>query len=115
MIFHVYYIRCNTNGKGYVGATKNLVERLRYHQYGWGNKKRAFNRAVKKYGWDNFDVFILEETEDQNKAFNQLEPYYIKLKIPLETEDTTLLLAAKVLIVFNTLFNQNRKYLSPLK
>lgn len=57
----IYKIVNNTNGKIYIGQTKNLKERIRIHKY-WAKIKRgnaSIHKAINFYGFDNFSVEIL--------------------------------------------------------
>lgn len=74
-----YMVYCHTNkvnDKRYVGITcrKNPNHRwVNGHGY---NKNQYFSRAIKKYGWDNFDHEMLAENLSENEA-KQLEVEYI--------------------------------------
>lgn len=57
------FIYCYTSpsGKKYIGQTKTtLKERAKKNGKGYKGCK-AFNLAIEKYGWENFEVEILEE------------------------------------------------------
>ena len=56
--FTVYMHTNKINGKRYIGITMNAVEKR------WGagsgyHKNKYLTRAIKKYGWDNFDHNVL--------------------------------------------------------
>lgn len=56
----IYLWRNLVNQKVYVGQAQNLYQRMR--QYLRGNDKdRVIGRALAKYGFDNFDLSLLEE------------------------------------------------------
>lgn len=76
-MYCIYYIINKINGKGYVGCTKNIPKRLYNHSHAYG-ECLLLHRAIKKYGWINFEFKILEETSNAKYAFNVLEPKYIK-------------------------------------
>ena len=63
----VYLLRNRANGKGYVGlTTQRLSDRLTYHRSESpgrvaSKKNTAIWRAILKYGWDTFDVSVIEE------------------------------------------------------
>lgn len=64
------------NGKGYVGQTTKTPEKR------WGkggvHYSNYIGKAIKKYGWDNFNHEVLAEIEfDDIKELNNLEEYYI--------------------------------------
>lgn len=57
------FIYCYTSpsGKKYIGKTKTTLKtRAEHNQRGYKGCK-AFYNAIQKYGWDNFEVEILEE------------------------------------------------------
>lgn len=64
--YTVYMHRNKINGKVYIGITK------RKPQYRWNNGKgydnQYFKRAIKKYGFDNFEHIILCEKLTQKEA-----------------------------------------------
>lgn len=66
------------NGKIYIGITRQTVEQ-RWKTNGKGYKKQCFYKAIKKYGWNNFNHIILfdkltkEEAESKEK---ELISYY---------------------------------------
>lgn len=71
---------CLANGKNYIGITSDLAHRLVVHFNDKANKKRQtlLSRAIRKYGKDNFQVFMLEEV-DTWKIACQRECHYIHL------------------------------------
>lgn len=69
------YRHISPNGKSYIGITMQSPERR--FQNGNGYKTQtAFNRAIQKYGWDNFKHEILEENLTEREACEK-EAYYI--------------------------------------
>jgi hypothetical protein len=89
----IYQIKNLINSKLYVGQSIDLDVRLRAHKSAITNKQNpCYNyplyRAIRKYGWDNFEVSILEEVladddltrreiywyEKLNPEYNQVEP-----------------------------------------
>ena len=67
------------NGKKYIGQTKHRNDPQRRWQYGNGYQGcEIFNRAIKKYGWDNFNHEILLDGLTRDEA-NFHEESYIKL------------------------------------
>lgn len=52
----VYIFQCLINGKFYVGETLNVYDRMKTHK--WCGDDQLFNRAVKKYGMENFEITV---------------------------------------------------------
>ena len=72
----VVYRHIAPNGKSYIGITKQDAERR--FQNGNGYKTQtAFWRAIKKYGWENFQHEVLEEELTEKEA-SEKEDYYIR-------------------------------------
>lgn len=71
----VYLLTNKINSMRYVGiTTQKLKNRLRYHK---NNSDTYIGRAIKKYGWENFSVEILEECTSPEELFER-EKYWIK-------------------------------------
>ena len=77
-----YCIYCHTNtinGKKYIGQTKYGENPQQRWRYGSGYQNcEVFNKAIQKYGWDNFEHHILLDGLTQDEA-NYFEEFYIKL------------------------------------
>lgn len=73
-----YLVYCFTapSGKCYVGQTKNLARRIKKHQR--DEDCTAFFRAIKKYGFENFNQTILIDNLSVDEA-NYWEDFYIKV------------------------------------
>ena len=76
---YIYKITNKLNDKCYIGKTELSNPEKRFKQHVSDSKKerckdRPLYRAFNKYGVDNFDFQILEETENAS----ELEIYYIK-------------------------------------
>lgn len=63
------------NGKVYIGQTSQKLER-RWRD-GRGYLTGVFSRAIKRYGWDNFNHIILHTNLTKEQA-NYFETLYIK-------------------------------------
>lgn len=72
-----FYIYCHTapNGKRYVGQTCQEPEQRWRDGVGYKGCVH-FERAIKKYGWDNFEHQILDVASSLDEA-NELERHYI--------------------------------------
>ena len=71
------------NGKWYIGKAKNLYNRYKDHYNDWKIKQnKQFYQAIKKYGWDSFNYYILKEYNEipSNEELSQQEIFYIKQK-----------------------------------
>lgn len=78
----IYAFRNKTNGKVYVGQSKNVITRKTQHERGDTSNSRRFHNAMQKYGADGFDWTVLEycETEKLNEReshwVNELDSLY---------------------------------------
>ena len=72
----IYKYTNKLNGKIYIGQTvRTLEERLKEHMR---KNKTIIDKALNKYGIDNFEIEILCKCNDVNEL-NEKEIYYIKL------------------------------------
>lgn len=65
-----YCVYCHTNRKNkkkYIGITCQKPECRWRHGEGYRNNK-YFYRAIKKYGWENFDHIVLYDGLQKNEA-----------------------------------------------
>ncbi len=81
--YKVYVYTNKINGKRYVRQTsKTLIQRA--HKNGSGYYScPIFSKAIKKYGWDNFEPHIAFDNLTHEEA-NRIEKYLIKI---LRTQD----------------------------
>lgn len=57
----VYVHRNKTNGKVYVGITKQSVKKRWQSGYGYAYSNPEFYNDIKDFGWDNFEHLIISE------------------------------------------------------
>ena len=79
----IYKFENKINHKIYIGQANNLLNRYKRHKNNINDlsHQEVFYRALRKYGWDNFDYEILEEfpPEEYNQDnLNKLEIFYIQ-------------------------------------
>ena len=71
----IYYILNRINGKAYIGKTvRELWRRIKQHRT---RPESCIGDAIKKYGFENFSVFVLEECATPEEL-NEREKYWIK-------------------------------------
>ena len=79
-IYYIYKITNKINNKIYIGFTsKNPSIRLTEHISAAKSPKTYLQKAIKKYGRENFIIEEIDKSHDYNYCLNVLEPYYIKL------------------------------------
>ena len=82
----IYEYTNKINRKKYVGKSKNLEQRHNNHRtYPYQNSHKndclLFYRAIRKYGFHNFEYKILIKYErilPSNKLFSKLERFFVK-------------------------------------
>ena len=75
----IYRFRNKLNNKSYIGQSIQLYTRYNAHIRRSGYLDSRFYRAVRKYGWENFEFSILEDDVRTKELLDELEIYYIKL------------------------------------
>lgn len=72
----VYKLTNTVTGKFYIGSTYNLKSRMKYHRYSYDrNPNKELGADIAKYGWDSFEVEVLEECTREN--VREHERFYI--------------------------------------
>ena len=57
----IYKLTCLISGKPYVGKTKQKLEkRMSQHRYDSKKGSQGLGAAIRKYGWENFTVEVIE-------------------------------------------------------
>lgn len=78
----VYIIKNLVNGKVYIGSSIDIYNRWKTHKYGLKNNKHInqhLQNSWNKYGENNFDFSILEETSKLKTTLIEKEQKYIDL------------------------------------
>lgn len=83
MTGYIYKFTNRINDKVYIGQTYNLQARLNSHKSKALNTKNKFYNAVRKYGWENFELSILSTItantkEELSTLLDKLEIEYIR-------------------------------------
>lgn len=82
----IYCYTNKINNKKYVGQTNNEQRRIREHKSNAFNDKSVnynsiFHKAIRKYGYENFEYEKLEEIETNNQEIvDEREKYWIEQK-----------------------------------
>lgn len=77
---NVYIHKNLTNGKVYVGQTRQRQVSKRWGKDGKGySKNREFYKDILKYGWENFEHVILPEVHTSQASLDEAERSYIRL------------------------------------
>jgi group I intron endonuclease len=80
IIYSIYKIVNQINGKVYIGFTSKEHHRFTTHQKVTKNSKhskRLLYFAVKKYGWENFEFTIIYQSLDEEYCLTTMEPFFI--------------------------------------
>lgn len=79
MPYSIYIIQNKINYKIYIGQAINFNARIKRHlRLVRGNKdQRHLYCAIRKYGWDNFESFVIENGIDASQV-NEYEAFWIQ-------------------------------------
>ena len=72
----IYKHTCKINNKSYIGLTCQRIYKRWQNGLGYNATDQIFGRAVKKYGWENFEHEILDSDLTFEQA-NEREKYWI--------------------------------------
>lgn len=73
----IYGFKSRTTNRWYVGQSVNIDYRYSQYKNGQFKKQKRFYNAVKKYGFDDFDFYILLECCPSRVALNYWEKHFI--------------------------------------
>ncbi len=66
----IYRLTSRTSGKSYLGKTKDLNHRIRRHVcYARHGSTYALHRAIRKYGFDDFELTVMAGLQTEEEAF----------------------------------------------
>lgn len=71
----IYKLTNRLNNLIYIGCTCNLIKRIQAHKSNMKRKNNALYKAMREYGFDAFEVSVIEEVDDDVK-FDR-EKYWI--------------------------------------
>ena len=77
-IYSIYKATCVVTNQSYIGFDSNWPNRQKIHKSFSKKPKTYFQRALKKYGWNNFIWEILYQSKDKNHCLKTMEPHFIK-------------------------------------
>ena len=76
----IYQLRNTINNKVYIGQAQNILKRFNEHRRNRNGhliyRDCYLYRAIKKYGWDKFEISVLERVDDLSKL-NEREIFWI--------------------------------------
>ena len=78
IIYTIYKIVNQLNGKVYIGFDSKWPKRKTEHKSSSKKLKNKFYNAINKYGWDNFTCEIIYQSKDGNYTLNIMENYFIE-------------------------------------
>lgn len=75
MVYSIYLLTNNVNGKKYVGVTHDFKGRMRGHKGCYSDS--YLSRAITKHGWTNFSKEIIFQSLDKDFAYKEAESLFI--------------------------------------
>lgn len=79
MIYSIYKVKNNVNGKIYIGFTQDFERRKSAHiSLSNRGSTTKFHRALRKYGEEAFEWEIVFQGKDEYHILNWAEPFFIK-------------------------------------
>lgn len=77
----IYKATNKINNKSYIGFDSNWPKRKDTHFYKSSSNNSIhyhFHKALRKYGFGNFEWKVLLQSENKDYILNKMEPFYIK-------------------------------------
>lgn len=78
-IYSIYKIQNKLNGKCYIGFDSNYPNRIKDHiaESKKSRRNTKFYNAIRKYGWVNFDIYVLYQSKEFEHTLNVMENHFI--------------------------------------
>lgn len=77
-IFTIYMAKNKLNQKKYIGFDSHWPNRIGIHKSSYQKQDYKFYRAIRKYGWDNFEWSIVYQSKDKHHTLKEMETIFIK-------------------------------------
>lgn len=74
--YYIYKYQNKINGKIYIGKSKRIKQRIWEHMRCSGKENSLLHKDIRKYGYENFDVEILDDAISEMDSVD-LEKFYI--------------------------------------
>jgi group I intron endonuclease len=78
IIYSIYKVVNRVNGKVYIGFTNNFTVRKQNHINSSKNKRTLLQKAICKYGVENFEWEIIYQSKDRDFTLKQMEAHFIE-------------------------------------
>lgn len=77
IIYTIYKITNDINGKNYIGVSGNFNRRWKHHKNLVKNGSQVLYVAFRKYGIDNFTCEAIYQSKEHDHTFNVMESHFI--------------------------------------
>lgn len=74
----IYGLLCRPTGKWYIGQSRNIRERESYYRKLDCKRQPKIYNAIKKYGYENFDTFVIEKCDAVDWILDYREMFWIR-------------------------------------
>lgn len=78
MIYTIYKSVNKKTGKVYIGFDSNWPNRVNVHKSSCKKQNYKFYRAIRKYGWDEFDWSPIYQSHDKEHTLKVMERFFIQ-------------------------------------
>ena len=77
VIYSIYKATNKINGKCYIGFDSKWPHRKSAHKLSSQTQDYKFYRAIRKYGWDNFEWELIYQSKDKEHTKDIMETFFI--------------------------------------